>query len=225
MGGAAMAWAAPGDGRHCPGSGALCVYGRCCRRARGMAILPCCFARPFRLGRFAWPFACPPCLALWAGPLGRSSGPVLWAGPLGWSSGLVLWSGHLAWPFFGAGSGLRTPALLLGVGSPRVHPRSGRRVGSEYTRNILGIYYELTVSCASVQGAAGGGPRSCPARGNQRACQRVALGSGGFLGAGAAMSVAFPHDDGSHANRARNLEAPKEAPIEAPKEAPKEAHE
>ena len=42
------------------------------------------------------------------------------------------------------------------------------------------------------------------------------------------MSVAFPHDDGSHANRAPNEarnEAPIAAPNEAPKEAPKEAHE
>ena len=133
-----MAWAAPGDGRHCPGSGALCVYGRCCRRARGMAILPCCFARPFRLGRFAWPF----CLAPLPGPLGWSSGPVLWAGPLGWSSGLVIW-----------------PGLFLAQA-----PACGRRhscwawvplgfipaAGGALDRNILAIYSEYTMNLQSV---------------------------------------------------------------------------
>ena len=129
-----MAWAAPGDGRHCPGSGALCVYGRCCRRARGMAILPCCFARPFRLGRFAWP----PCLALWAGPLGRSSGLVLWAGPLVWSFGLAFFWRRLRLADAG------TPA---GRGFPS---GSSPQREAQLDRNILAIYSEYTMNLQSV---------------------------------------------------------------------------
>lgn len=103
-----------------------------------------------------------PCRFAWALP-----------GPLAWSRGL-----------FGAGCGVRM-RHLPGVGPRRVCPRGGRRVGSEYTRNILGIYYVLAVSYASVQGAVGGGgPTSCPHAGTSALASELRLGAGVSLAQG-----------------------------------------
>ena len=134
-----------------------------------LAVLPGRFALPFTWP-FTWPLAWPPCLALSAGPLGRSSGLVIWPG------------------LFGAGSGLRMPALLLGVGSRRVHPRSGRRVGSEYTRNILAIYSEYTMNLQSVarrsRALRAAAPDPAPHAGTSALASELRLGAGVSLAQG-----------------------------------------